>query len=130
MRISDWSSDVCSSDLRGLALLDRLGQPGPVVLPRFDKATDDRAAPATVAGPFDIILFEGWCVGAAPQAAADLADPVNALEAEADAHGVWRRHVNAALAGPYRALSDRIDRLILSRRPASDRKSTRLNSSH
>ncbi|WP_184096494.1 kinase [Sphingopyxis panaciterrulae] len=98
---------------RGLALLDRLGQPGPVVLPRFDKATDDRAAPATVAGPFDIILFEGWCVGAAPQAAADLADPVNALEAEADAHGVWRRHVNAALAGPYRALSDRIDRLIL-----------------
>src|SRR3546814_16148125 len=107
MRISDWSSDVCSSDL---ALLDRLGQPGPVVLPRFDKATDDRAAPARVAGPFDIILFEGWCVGAAPQAADDLSHPITALEAERDAHGVWRRQVNAAPAGPYRALFDRHDR--------------------
>src|SRR3546814_18910947 len=26
MRISDWSSDVCSSDLRGLAFLQSLGQ--------------------------------------------------------------------------------------------------------
>src|SRR3546814_15419467 len=105
MRISDWSSDVCSSDL---ALLDRLGQPGPVVLPRFDKATDDRAAPARAEGPFDIILFEGWCVGAAPQAAADPSHPTNALEAERDAHGVSRRHANATLPGASRAPVHRI----------------------
>jgi D-glycerate 3-kinase len=97
----------------GRILLDRLGEAGPVALPRFDKATDDRAASATVEGPFDVILFEGWCVGAAPQTADDLARPVNALETEADTGGVWRRHVNAALAGPYRALFARIDRLIL-----------------
>lgn len=104
----------------GLALLSRLGEAGPVAMPRFDKATDDRAAPATVEGPFDVILFEGWCVGAAPQAADDLARPVNALEAEADTDGVWRRHVNAALAGPYRALFGRIDRLILLAAPGFD----------
>ena len=97
----------------GRALLDQLAEAGPVALPRFDKAADDRGATATVEGPFDIILLEGWCVGAAPQAAADLAPPVNALEAESDAGGVWRRHVNAALAGPYRALFGRINRLIL-----------------
>src|SRR3546814_20100931 len=114
MRISDWSSDVCSSDL---ALLDRLGQPGPVVLPRFDKATDDRAAPARVEGPFDIILFEGWCVGAPPQAAAALSHPINALDADRDAHGVRRRQCHAALAGPSRALFARIDRLSLPAAP-------------
>ncbi len=36
--------------------------------PRFEKAFDDRAATSQrVTGPVDVLLFEGWCVGAAPQ---------------------------------------------------------------
>ncbi len=91
----------------GAQVLAALAQPGRTALPRFDKAADDRAAPETwpvIEGPVDLILFEGWCVGARPQAEADLAVPVNALEREEDASGAWRAYVNAALAGPYRRL--------------------------
>ena len=100
----------------GLAVLDGLAGEGETALPRFDKATDDRApaeAWPVVAGPVDIVLFEGWCVGARPEPAEALAAPVNALERERDADGTWRAHVNAVLAGPYRALFARLDLLVL-----------------
>ncbi|MES2443843.1 MAG: kinase, partial [Pseudomonadota bacterium] len=97
----------------GLALIEALGRGGTVALPRFDKARDEPGPPEVHDGPADIILFEGWCVGARPQEEADLAEPVNTLEREADPDGVWRRHVNAQLDGPYRALFARIDLLVL-----------------
>jgi D-glycerate 3-kinase len=101
-------------------LFARLAQAGTVALPRFDKAADTRRPAADwepFAGPADIVLFEGWCVGARPQAAADLARPVNALERERDPDGRWRRFVNDALAGPYQSLFARLDRLILLQAP-------------
>ena len=100
----------------GLAVLDALARPGPTLIPRFDKAADDRAPPADgqrFEGPAAIILLEGWCVGASPQPAEALAAPVNALERDEDPDGVWRAHANAALAGPYRALFERIDLLVV-----------------
>ncbi|KQZ32113.1 kinase [Caulobacter sp. Root1472] len=100
----------------GLAVLDGLAGERETALPRFDKAADDRApveAWRVVAGPVDIVLFEGWCVGARPEPAEALAAPVNALERERDPDGAWRVHVNAALAGPYRALFARLDLLVL-----------------
>lgn len=98
----------------GLAVLDGLGTPGRTLLPRFDKAVDSRAAEgAWVEGPVDVVLFEGWCVGAVPQDAADLDPPVNELERDRDAGGEWRRHVNAALAGDYQRLFGRLDALVL-----------------
>lgn len=104
----------------GLGLIAAAGAGSPLVLPRFDKATDDPAPRATwpaVAGPVDVFLFEGWCVGAAPQPAAALHRPVNRLEAIEDATGVWRRYVNDRLAGPYRSLFARLDLLILLQAP-------------
>jgi D-glycerate 3-kinase len=100
----------------GLAVLDGLAGEGETALPRFDKASDDRApvdAWPVVAGPVDVVLFEGWCVGARPEPAQALAAPLNALERERDPDGVWRAHVNAALAGSYRALFARLDLLVL-----------------
>jgi len=100
----------------GLAVLDGLADGGETALPRFDKAIDDRApvdAWPVVAGPVDIVLFEGWCVGARPEPAEALREPVNALERERDPDGAWRAHVNAALAGPYRPLFARLDLLVL-----------------
>lgn len=99
----------------GCAILDAVKAGEPVQLPRFDKASDEPLprdawdAPGTL----DLLIFEGWCVGAGPQPAAELVAPVNALERGEDPHGRWRTAVNAALAGPYRALFDRIDRLVL-----------------
>jgi len=108
----------------GLSLLDALvrdGPPADVALPAFDKASDDRRPPDQwphVKTPVDIVLFEGWCVGAQPQASAALAAPINALEATEDQAGRWRAGVEAALAGPYQALFSRLDRLILLKAPS------------
>ena len=99
-----------------LATLDALRAGEPVALPRFDKAIDDRAPPETwprVTPPYDLILLEGWCVGAVPQTEEQLAAPVNALERIEDADGRWRRGVNAALAGAYQELFGRLDLLFL-----------------
>jgi D-glycerate 3-kinase len=106
--------------------LDALISDGPqrdVATPAFDKSTDDRRPPdewAHVVAPVDIVVFEGWCVGAKPQASAALATPINALEAEEDLGGRWRAAVEAALAGPYQTLFGRLDRLILLKAPSFD----------
>ena len=84
-------------------------------LPRFDKSTDDRLPVEqwpVFRGRAEVIILEGWCVGARPQAKSELEEPINALEREEDADGRWRHYVNAQLTGPYRTLFDRIDYLI------------------
>src|SRR5690606_8254043 len=96
----------------GCRLLDALFLPGDVLLPRFDKATDDRLPASSwrrVHAPVDVVIFEGWCLGAQAQSAEDVARPVNALETAEDPQGVWRRFVNAALAKDYAPLFERID---------------------
>jgi D-glycerate 3-kinase len=100
----------------GLAVLQSLAAGGETLIPRFDKGSDDRRPMADwsrVCGLVDVVLFEGWCVGARPQPAEALAAPVNALERDRDPGGVWRRAVNAALAGPYQSLFAPIDLRIL-----------------
>ena len=108
----------------GIELLDSLIEAGPDTLtkiPVFGKSIDDRCPPTVWqewVGPVDVIVFEGWCVGALPQSDEALQIPVNALETEEDAAGVWRRHVNAQLAGPYRALFSRLDLLLMLKVPS------------
>ena len=94
----------------GEAVLADLRAGRPVKLPRFDKATDDRAPESTwpEVEAARLVIFEGWCVGARPQPREALAAPVNDLERTRDADGVWRRYANDALAGPYRGLFDGI----------------------
>jgi D-glycerate 3-kinase len=91
----------------GGEVLASLGAARETLVPSFDKAADDRLPQsewARVEGPADVIVFEGWCVGARPQPPEALAAPVNAVERTRDPDGVWRRYANDALAGPYRAL--------------------------
>jgi D-glycerate 3-kinase len=111
----------------GLKVLDGLARRTPgaaTLIPRFDKAADTRALPSSedmVVGAADVVIFEGWCVGAVPQDDAALAEPVNELERTRDPDGTWRRHVNAELAGPYRELFDRIGLLVLLEAPGFER---------
>jgi D-glycerate 3-kinase len=100
----------------GLAAIDALGK-GPTLLPRFDKARDEPGEPEWVAGPAEMLILEGWCLGARPQAEAELAAPINALERECDPDGSWRRWVNDRLAGDYQALWARIDQLVFLEAP-------------
>lgn len=99
----------------GVRVLGALAQGEPVRLPRFDKSRDQPAPEENwpLVDRTDVVLFEGWCVGARAEPEAALAAPVNRLEAEEDREGRWRRHVNAALAGPYVDLFAPLDRLIL-----------------
>jgi D-glycerate 3-kinase len=102
----------------GSSVLDSLcaaGTNAVVSCPRFDKARDERA-PASEwpkrRGPIDIVLFEGWCLGAEPETAAALDIPINDFERERDPDASYRRYVDAQLAGPYRQLFARLDLLV------------------
>ena len=106
---------------RTLAKLGELGAGEGAELPRFDKARDDRSGTwKQVVGPVDVVIFEGWCVGARPGPKDRLSAPINELERVEDPDGRWRRHVDTALRGPYQALFDALDALILLRAPDWD----------
>lgn len=106
---------------RGVAILDSLKAQRATPLPRFSKALDD---PLPMAGweeapaGLDLLIFEGWCLGARPQEPPDLEPSVNMLEEVFDSNGRWRRMVNANLAGAYQTLFARIDRLAYLRPPS------------
>ena len=105
----------------GLSVLGALARGEAAPLPRFDKALDDRvpsaAWPRALVGT-QVVLLEGWCLGARAQPEEALAVPVNALEQSEDPAAIWRCHTNAALSAPYRQLFDRIDQLILLAAPS------------
>jgi D-glycerate 3-kinase len=100
----------------GLEILGLLARPGELAMPCFDKAADTRRPPEDwthVTCPVDVVLFEGWCVGARPQPPEALDEPVNDLERNEDPDGRWRTFVNTALDGAYRPLFARVDRLVM-----------------
>ncbi len=103
------------------ATIDSLAEPEPTLLPSFDKAVDDRRPRSQwrlCQGPMRVLILEGWCVGALPQTAAALAEPVNALEREEDADGRWRGYVNEALSTRYPTLFQRLSPLVLLAAPS------------
>jgi D-glycerate 3-kinase len=105
----------------GIATLDAAKRGVPVLLPRFDKRAD-APMPACdwplLDGRCDLVLFEGWCVGAVPVPEALLAQSVNPLERDEDADCIWRQYWNAHLAGATAELFARIDRLAYLRPPS------------
>jgi D-glycerate 3-kinase len=104
-------------------LLGCVGESGAVAIPRFDKASDDRRAPVDwdrSDAPVDLVLLEGWCLGALPQSEASLAEPVNSLERDEDSQGLWRAYANAALARDFEPLYRRVDQWVMLCAPSFD----------
>ena len=102
-------------DVAGLCAVVRQlkgGRVASVAVPRFDKGADDRTGRATVQGPVDTIVVEGWCIGAEAGEPGELAAPINALERQEDAAGRWRRGIDQALAEDYAALHRELDELV------------------
>jgi len=98
----------------GLTIIEDVLAGRAFTLPRFDKARDDRAAEGTrITRPVDVLLVEGWCIGAVPQDEAALALPINALEATEDADGIWRGCVNRFLGEDYARLVGQLDLLVM-----------------
>ena len=92
-------------------------------LPTFDKLADDRRPEndwPVFAGRPSAVLIDGWCLGSTPQADAELAAPINALEARQDVGAEWRRAVNAVLGQPYARLRARLDALVFLKAPGFD----------
>jgi D-glycerate 3-kinase len=107
----------------GERTLDALRGSGHVGVPRFDKSQDDRLPQdrwPQVRAPVDVVVLEGWCVGARPQMDAELESPINALEREHDPGGTWRRFVNEALSRDYQRLFSRLHMLVLLEAPSFD----------
>ncbi len=94
------------------SVLDALPHSREVAVPVFDKGRDDRAGSRTVAGHVDVVVLEGWCVGARPSPPKLLAKPVNSLERERDPDAAWRNHVNDALGSAYAELFEGLESLV------------------
>ena len=100
----------------GSRILAELLAGNPCSIPRFDKSCDDRAPESQwtrIEHPVDVIIFEGWCIGAMPESPAALTSPINDLEATEDPHAIWRTFVNDSLAGPYARLFSSIHKLVM-----------------
>jgi len=92
----------------------------PLTIPRFDKSRDDRFPRIKwqkIKKQPQIIIFEGWCVGAKPQEKKYLKKSINILEKKYDINLVWRTKVNHELLNEYAKIFNKIDRLIFLRVP-------------
>ena len=84
-------------------------------LPKFNKAVDDRCKKNhwyTIKKRPDIIIFEGWCVGAKAEKNNTLKKSINSLERANDPKLIWRKFVNKQLKTNYKKLYDQLDCLI------------------
>ncbi len=90
-------------------------------IPVFDKSIDDRLPKnkwQKVTKKPEIVIFEGWCVGATSQKKKDLLLPINALEKEKDKKGRWRKFVNKKLKTKYKKIFGQIDTTIFLKVPS------------
>ena len=65
----------------------------------------------------EIVILEGWCVGARPQSNSLIKKPVNILEKYEDENSIWRKHVNEKLKREYKKLFAMIDYYIFMKIP-------------
>ena len=90
-------------------------------IPKFDKSIDDRLQKnkwLKVKKKPNIVIFEGWCVGATAQKNKDLNFPINKLEKQKDKTKIWRKKVNFELKNNYKKIFNLIDKLIFLRVPS------------
>ena len=94
-----------------------------IKLPKFEKARDDRLKKKywySVKKKPEIVILEGWCVGAKPQTNSLIRKPINILEKYEDRDLIWRKYVNAKLKKEYKNLFAMIDYFIFMKIPNFD----------
>ena len=92
-----------------------------IKLPKFDKSIDDRLKRKEswhhLKKKPEIIILEGWCVGAKPQSNSLIKKPKNSLEKYEDKNLIWRKYVNERLKKDYKKLFNMIDHFIFMKIP-------------
>ena len=84
-------------------------------IPKFDKAVDDRCPKSLwhkIKSRPDVLIFEGWCVGARAQSSSELKRPINLFEKNYDQDVKWRSFVNNQLKTKYKRLFIQLDGLL------------------
>jgi len=84
-------------------------------LPTFNKAIDDRFNKKKwyeLNQKPDVIIFEGWCVGAKPETNNTLKKTINSMEKVKDQKKIWRKYVNQQLKSKYKKLYSQLNCLI------------------
>ena len=84
-------------------------------LPNFNKAIDDRFPKNkwnTINKRPDVIIFEGWCVGARAETDKTLKKSINSMEKANDHKLVWRKYVNRQLKTKYKKLYSQLNCMI------------------
>ncbi len=92
-----------------------------VMIPKFDKSKDDRFKKSKwtrVKKAPNVIIFEGWCVGARHQNNRDLIKPLNLIEKKYDINLKWRKKVNNHLKNNYRKVYNKMDKLVYLKAPS------------
>ena len=91
-----------------------------IKLPKFDKSIDDRLKKKywfNIKKRPEVVILEGWCVGAKPQSNSLLKKPINILEKYEDKDLIWRKHANHKLKKEYKKLFAMIDYFIFMKIP-------------
>ena len=89
-------------------------------LPKFDKSIDDRLKKKywyNIKERPEVVILEGWCVGAKPQSNSLIKKPINILEKYEDKNLIWRKYVNEKLKREYKKLFAMIDCFIFMKIP-------------
>ena len=84
-------------------------------LPTFNKAIDDRSNKKgwyDLKEKPDVIIFEGWCVGAKAEKNNTLNKTINLMEKNKDKKKIWRKYVNQQLKSKYKNLYSQLNCLI------------------
>ncbi len=84
-------------------------------LPTFNKAVDDRFSKKKwydLKKRPDVIIFEGWCVGAKSENNITLKKTINSMEKAKDQRQIWRKYVNDQLKSKYKKLYSQLNCLI------------------
>ena len=91
------------------------------LLPKFDKSIDDRCKKNRwykIKTRPDVVILEGWCVGAKPQNKKQLNRPINILEKKEDISAKWRQYVNFQLKTKYKRLFSQLENIIYLKAPS------------
>ena len=86
-----------------------------IKLPKFDKSIDDRCKKKLwykLNFRPDVVILEGWCVGAKAQNNTKLKKPINSLERVKDRNLIWRKYVNTQLKTNYKKLFNYLDEIV------------------
>ncbi len=91
-----------------------------IKLPKFEKAKDDRLKKKywfNINKKPEIVILEGWCIGAKPQSKFLIKNPINNLEKHEDKNLKWRKYANEKLKKDYKKLFLMLDHLIFMKIP-------------